>query len=71
MAQQNPTKMERDIEELKKQIWLLTLKIRNLKETTSKLKRAINHSESEALSVSEDSQPVARKSRARSHLNDL
>ncbi len=71
MAQQNPTKVEKDIEELKKQIWLLTLKIRNLKETTGKLKRAINLSESEALSVSEDSQPAARKNRPKPRLIDF
>ena len=71
MAQQNPTKMERDIEELKKQIWLLTLKIRNLKETTTKLKRAISLSETEALSVSEDSRPVGKRSKTKTLRDDI
>lgn len=34
-------KLIRDVEELKKQIWLLTLKIRNLRESTKQIRKEI------------------------------
>lgn len=41
MANKDNTKLEGDIEEIQKQIWLLTLKIKNLKESSNKIKKAI------------------------------
>lgn len=41
MANKDNTKLEGDIEEIQKQIWLLSLKIKNLKESSNKIKKAI------------------------------
>ncbi len=53
MAPENRNKVEKDIEELKKQIWLLTLKVKNLRESTNKMKRDIRTSFSGDSSVSD------------------
>ena len=45
MGLQENAKIQKDIEELKKQIWLLTLKIKNLRESTNKIKRLLNTTE--------------------------
>lgn len=61
MGLQENAKIQKDIEELKKQIWLLTLKIKNLRESTNKIKRLLNTTELPQ-AVGEESLPSGSKS---------
>jgi peptidoglycan hydrolase CwlO-like protein len=61
MGLQENAKIQKDIEELKKQIWLLTLKIKNLRESTNKIKRLLNSTELPQ-AVGEESLPRGSKS---------
>ena len=53
MTKDSRNKVERDIEEIKKQIWLLTLKVKNLRESTNKMKRDIRTNLHDESSVSD------------------
>ena len=61
MGLQENVKIQKDIEELKKQIWLLTLKVKNLRDSTNKIKRVLNSSEMPQ-AVGEESLPRGSKS---------
>ncbi len=62
MGLQENVKIQKDIEELKKQIWLLTLKVKNLRDSTNKIKRVLNSNEMPQ-AVGEESLPRDSKSR--------
>jgi uncharacterized membrane protein len=52
-ADQENKKLQKDIEEIKKQIWLLTLRVKNLKDSTKKMKREFLSNSSSYQNVSD------------------